>query len=126
MILEFFDLFCLGFISNQLNGALVGSHRLGGGVSCAALLRKKHQAHPFPRDTASPLKGSIGMIAVALAAAVLVCGSSLNYIASLSDCFQVRSQVDALSPGPQCGALCGESERVGYPECGDATWEVSR
>ena len=24
MILEFFDLFCLGFISNQLNGALVG------------------------------------------------------------------------------------------------------
>ena len=91
MILEFFDLFCLGFISNQLNGALVGSHRLGGGVSCAALLRKKHQAHPFPRDTASPLKGSIGMIAVALAAAVLVCGSSLNYFASLSDCFSISS-----------------------------------
>ena len=99
MILEFFDLFCLGFISNLAIERRVG-HRLGGGVSCAALLRKKHQAHPFPRDTASPLKGSIGMIAVALAAAVLVCGSSLNYFASLSDCF---SSLWPLSP-PHSGS----------------------
>ena len=48
MILEFFDLFCLGFISNQLNGALVGSHRLGG-VSCAALPSSKETSgSPLP------------------------------------------------------------------------------